>query len=119
MVSKSSRAQDGLPLSPAASLQGDAAQEADKADDVDVAVSVAEKVRVEVDTARIAREAQRDAQRQVDAAMREAQREIERAQRELIREQARTQRMEVVKSEPVAPKITVENLPRKRRARLQ
>jgi DUF4097 and DUF4098 domain-containing protein YvlB len=85
-----SRAQDGLPLSPAASIQGEAADEADKADDVDVAVTVAEKVRVQIDTEKIAREAQRDAQRQVDAAMRESEREIERAQREMIREHART-----------------------------
>jgi DUF4097 and DUF4098 domain-containing protein YvlB len=85
-----SRAQDGLPLSPAASIQGEAAEEAEQADDIDVAVTVAEKVRVQVDTERIARQAQRDAQRQVDAAMRESQREIERAQREMIREHART-----------------------------
>ena len=85
-----SRAQDGLPLSPAASVQGDAAQDGDKDVDVNVAVDVAENVRVQVDTERIARQAQRDAQRQVDAAMRESQREIERAQREMVREQART-----------------------------
>ncbi len=85
-----SRAQDGLPLSPAASIQGEAAEEANEAGDVDVAVTVAEKVRVQIDTERIARQAQRDAQRQVDAAMRESEREIERAQREMIREHART-----------------------------
>jgi len=90
------RAQDGLPLSPAASIQGDAAQEAEKADDVDVAVNVAEKVRVQIDTERIARQAQRDAQRQVDVAMREAQRELERAQRDVTREQARQQRVDRV-----------------------
>src|SRR6185369_4110696 len=89
-----SRAQDGLPLSPAASLQGEseAADEAEKAGDVDVAVTVAEKVRVQIDTERIARQAQRDAQRQVDAAMRDAQREMERAQREVEREQSRVER---------------------------
>jgi len=93
-----SRAQDGLPLSPAASLQGEAeaAEEAEKADDVDVAVTVAEKVRVQIDTERIARQAQRDAQRQVDIAMREAQREVERAQREMEREQARVERAQRV-----------------------
>lgn len=91
-----SRAQDGLPLSPAVSIQGDAAQDGDKDVDVDVAVNVAEKVRVQIETEKMAREAQRDAQRQVNAAMREAQREIERAQREMIREQARTQRVEVM-----------------------
>src|SRR4030095_3921323 len=64
-----SRAQDGLPLSPAASVQGDAAAESDKAVDVNVAqgVEIAEGMRVRIDTDRIARRAQRDAQRQVDA----------------------------------------------------
>jgi DUF4097 and DUF4098 domain-containing protein YvlB len=93
-----SRAQDGLPLSPAASVQGEAeaADEAEKADDLDIAVTVNDKVRVQIDTERIARQAQRDAQRQVDAAMRESQRELERAQREMEREQARTERAQRV-----------------------
>ena len=92
---KIGHAQDGLPLSPAASLQSDKVQDAEGAAEVDVAqaVDVAEAVRVRVETTRIAQQAQREAQRQVDAAMREAQREIERAQREVIREQARAQRM--------------------------
>ena len=104
------RAQDGLPLSPAASIQGDAAEEAEKADDVDVAVNIGEKVRVQIDTERIARQAQRDAQRQVDAAMRESQREIERAQREMIREKARQDRMVSVTTKTrtidYSPKVT-------------
>jgi len=88
-------AQDGLPLSPAASLQGDA-KESDDIVEVNIpAIEVAERVKVQVDTTRIAREAQREAQKQVDAAMREAQREMERAQREMEREQARTQRVAV------------------------
>jgi DUF4097 and DUF4098 domain-containing protein YvlB len=91
-----SRAQDGLPLSPAASLQGEAGEDDDKDVDVDVAVNVAEKVRVQIDTERIARQAQRDAQRQVDAAMRDAQREMERAQREVEREQTRVERAQRV-----------------------
>ena len=82
---KISHAQDGLPLSPAAALPSDQrgreTDEADVAEAVEVAVA-AETVRVRVDTARIAREAQREAQRQVDAAMRAAQRDIERAQRQ-------------------------------------
>jgi len=84
-------AQDGLPLSPAASLEGNS-KDSDRAVDVDVDVDpgdVAAKVRASVDSARIAREAQREAQRQVDAAMRQAQREMEQAQRDLAREQAR------------------------------
>jgi hypothetical protein len=44
-----------------------------------------------VDAAKI-REAQREAQRQVDMAMRDAQKEVAKAQREMAREQARTQR---------------------------
>jgi len=94
---KVTHAQDGLPLSPAASLQtGDS----DRAVDVDVDVEpgdVAETVRKSVDTARIARETQRQAQREVDAAMREAQSEIERAQRDMIRERARVQRVNVTR----------------------
>jgi DUF4097 and DUF4098 domain-containing protein YvlB len=91
-----SHAQDGLPLSPAMPVQGDAAQDSDNDGNVDVAINVNDKVRVQIDTERIARQAQRDAQRQVDAAMRESQREIERAQREMIRDQARAQRVTVM-----------------------
>lgn len=99
---KISHAQDGLPLSPAASTQSDVTiiRDGDKTFEVNVAdaVAVAENVRVRVETTRAAREAQREAQRQVDVAMRDAQREIERAQRELIREQVRA---EVSKSKGV------------------
>ena len=87
-----SRAQDGLPLSPAASVQGSSGADVDV--DVDVEVNAApvvvDSTRIRIETERVARQAQRDAQRQVDVAMRDAQREIERAQREMIREQART-----------------------------
>ena len=92
---KISHAQDGLPVSPAvsvASADGDVS-DANREIDADVARATADTVRVQIDTARIARQAQRDAQRQVDAAMREAQKDIERAQRELVREQARAQRI--------------------------
>lgn len=85
---KVTHAQDGLPVSPAAAIEGEA-KEAEPDVEVDVD-NAAERVRVQVDTARIAREAQR----QVDAAMREAQREMERAQRDLAREQ-RVQRVNV------------------------
>jgi len=85
-------AQDGLPLSPAAAIPADQrVREADEAEVADAVVGT-EAVRVRVETARIARDAQREAQRQVDAAMREAQRDIERAQREVLREQVRVQR---------------------------
>lgn len=98
---KVSHAQDGLPLSPGSSLQGKKAvhveMEADEVDDEDRAAVAAENARVRIETARVAqevRQAQREAQRQVDIAMRDAQKEIERAQRELIREQARQERQE-------------------------
>ncbi len=88
-------AQDGLPISPAAAIEGDAASDVDVDVNVnvDIPVVVAEKVRAEVESARV-RQAQREAQRQVDAGMREAQREMERAQRDLAREQ-RVQRVPV------------------------
>jgi len=89
-------AQDGLPLSPGASLEGKSKDSVEVDVDVDQAIEVGEKVRARVDTARIAR----DVQRQVDAAMREA----ERAQRDVAREQARAQRVNVSRI-----KITNEN----------
>ena len=100
---KISHAQDGLPLSPAASLQGDAApireRDVERMVDVDVsraveAAETAHALRVQVNTARAAREAQREAQQQVDRAIRDAQREIEMAQRSIERERARAERVE-------------------------
>jgi DUF4097 and DUF4098 domain-containing protein YvlB len=98
---KITHAEDGLPLSPAVSLQGDAAvRETERAvenDDSD-AVSAAEAAhaaRARIDSARAAREVQREAQRQVDQAMKESQREIEAAQRQIERERARAERIEV------------------------
>jgi DUF4097 and DUF4098 domain-containing protein YvlB len=94
-------AQDGLPLSPAASLQGEAsAREAERAVEVDISQAVAaaetaHALRMKVESARAAREAQREAQRQVDQALRDSQREIEAAQRQIERERARTERVEV------------------------
>lgn len=94
-------AQDGLPLSPAASLQGEAAiRDSERAVEVDVseAVAAAEAAhaqRMKLETARAVREAQREAQRQVDQAMRESQREIEAAQRQIERERVRVERTEL------------------------
>jgi len=93
-------APDGLPLSPAASLQSDMKTEDGDGDgvvevDVAQAVEASERVRVRVESTRVAREAQREAQKQVNVAMRGAQREIERAQRELVRERARVPRAAV------------------------
>src|SRR5215213_7959698 len=98
---KITHAQDGLPLSPAAQLQGQAAiREGERVVEVDVGQAVADAeaahaARVRVETARAAREAQREAQRQVDQAMRNAQREIEMAQRQVERERTRAERVEV------------------------
>jgi DUF4097 and DUF4098 domain-containing protein YvlB len=98
---KITHAQDGLPLSPAASLQGEASvREAERVVEVDIsqAVAAAEAAhanRARVETARQVRQAQREAQLKVDQAMRESQREIEMAQREIERERVRTERMEV------------------------
>jgi len=91
-----SHAQDGLPLSPGTSIESDA-KNSDGDVDVDVDVDVnadGPQVRTRVNTARIAREAQR----QVNQAIRESQREMERAQQQLIREQARAQRVVVRRS---------------------
>ena len=98
---KVTHAEDGLPVSPGVSLQGDAAaRDAERAVEVDVsnavaAAEAAHAARMRIDTARVARDAQREAQRQVDQAMRESQREIEAAQRQIERERARAERTEV------------------------
>jgi hypothetical protein len=91
-------------VSPAVSLGGDKekykdkdkdkdddneAMEADIQRTVEQATATAASVKVQVNTARMAREAQIEAQRQVDVAIRDAQREIERAQVEVQRENAR------------------------------
>jgi DUF4097 and DUF4098 domain-containing protein YvlB len=88
-----SHAADGLTVSPVTSIQlekekiKDEAKEALSADinrQIEQANQVAsERTAQAVDSARIAREAQR----QVDAALRDAQREIQQAQREIQREQ--------------------------------
>jgi hypothetical protein len=94
-------AQDGLPLSPGTSLQGEASdREAERVVEVDIgqavaAAETAHAMRVKVESARAAREAQREAQRQVDQALRDSQREIEAAQRQVERERARAERTEV------------------------
>lgn len=98
---KVTHAQDGLPLSPAASSLGDirVIRDGDVKVEVETAqtVEMADAARARIESARIARQAQRQAQRQVDAALREAAREVEQAQRELIRQQTREQRVAVVR----------------------
>lgn len=87
--------QDGLPVSPGASLPGDfrVIREGDVKVEVDVEAALAARERAE--STRIARQAQREAQRQVDAALRQAAREVEQAQRELMLQQARQHRVAV------------------------
>jgi hypothetical protein len=105
---KVTHADDGLPLSPGVSLQGEAAvRDSERAVEVDISQAVAaaetaHAMRTKVETARAAREAQREAQRQVDQALRDSQREIEAAQRQVEaaqrqveRERARAERTEV------------------------
>jgi DUF4097 and DUF4098 domain-containing protein YvlB len=98
---KITHAQDGLPLSPAATLQVETStRDTERNIEVDISEAVAQAeaahaFRVRVETARAAREAQRDAQRQVDQALRDSQREIEAAQRQIERERARAERTEV------------------------
>ena len=93
-----SHAQDGLPVSPALSIAPERKVIRVTEPDVDVeveisaAVEAAERTRVRIESARVAREAQREAQRQVNTALRDAQREVERAQRQLMIEQARAER---------------------------
>jgi DUF4097 and DUF4098 domain-containing protein YvlB len=102
-------AQDGRALSPATSIAGNVRTRAQAQEDVarEVEMTSAEITLERIDSARLAREtrqAQREAQRQVDVAMREAQREIEQVQRELQvrqREQARAQARVVVPRRPV------------------
>jgi DUF4097 and DUF4098 domain-containing protein YvlB len=100
---KITHAQDGLPLSPAASLQSDAGtreQDIDKIVEADVsraveAAEAAHALRVKVDSARVAREAQREARQQVDRAIRDSQLEMERAQRAIERERVNVERAQV------------------------
>lgn len=92
-------AQDGLPVSPAVSIPRVQKVITDADADVEVevevpdAIEVAERTRVRVESTRVARDAQREAQRQVNIALRDAQMEVQRAQRELAREQARVNRV--------------------------
>lgn len=96
-------AQDGRTINPATSIiidkqkikdEANQAAEEDVARSVEQATAAAEAARVSIETTRITRQAQREAQRQVDVALRDAQREVERAQREvqrdrLVREQSK------------------------------
>jgi DUF4097 and DUF4098 domain-containing protein YvlB len=92
-----SRLQDGRAVSPVTSIASTDKSREEIVDDLDreVEMTTAEITLAKIDSARLAREtrqAQREAQRQVDIALREAQKEIEQAQRELQRDQVRQQR---------------------------
>lgn len=93
---KITHAQDGRAISPATSVVTDRRQfrqelnelEADAAAQrVEQAKAVAEAARVSIETSRMTREAQLEAQRRVDAALRQALRDVERAQRAVERQQ--------------------------------
>jgi len=103
-------AQDGRTISPATSVVIDRQkirEEAQRAAEEDIerrveqAAAIGESTRAGVETVRLTRQAQREAQRQVDQALAEAQREIERAQRDLQRE-ARMQVRVLNRVRPVA-----------------
>jgi DUF4097 and DUF4098 domain-containing protein YvlB len=87
-------ADDGRTLSPVTSIAvAEKSMDATMAEDISRQVEQAMVAREKIERARVS-QAQREAQRQVDAAMRDAQREVEQAQRELQRqqrEQARAQ----------------------------
>ncbi len=95
------RLQDGRALSPVTSIAStEKSRDEMMAEDVarEVDMTTAEITLQKIESARMAREtrqAQRDAQRQVDAAMRRAQREIEQAQRDLQRQQREQLRLRV------------------------
>ena len=99
-------AQDGRTVSPAVSLGGDKQKDKDKDDDseameadiqrtVEQATATATSVKIQLKMEKVAREAQIEAQRQVDIAIRDAQRDIERAQVEVQRDNARQIRDQV------------------------
>jgi DUF4097 and DUF4098 domain-containing protein YvlB len=101
---KISHAEDGRAISPATSTVIDREKireemnrerEAEGSMRVEQAAAIAEATRASIETSRLTREAQREAQRQVNAALREAQREIEQAQREMQRKLAQDARNEV------------------------
>lgn len=101
---KISHAQDGRAISPATSVVIDRQKireelnrevEVDGTLRVEQAAAIAEAARVSIETSRLTREAQREAQLQVDAAIRQAQRDIERAQREVQLQQTQQLRNEV------------------------
>ena len=113
---KISHAQDGRAISPATSVVTDRHQfrqelnelEADAAAQrVEQAKAVAEAARVSIETSRMTREAQLEAQRRVDAALRQALRDVERAQRAVERQHQQQLRNDVKVIRKVKPVTSV------------
>lgn len=113
---KISHAQDGRAVSPATSVVIDRQKireemarsiEADRALSVEQAKAMGDAARLSVETVRLTREVQREAQRQVDAELRRAQREIEQAQRELQRQQMQQLRSDVRVLKRVRPPVGI------------
>lgn len=118
---KISHAQDGQAISPSTSVVIDRQRreetnelEADAgALRVEQAKSIAEATRASIETSRLTREAQLEAQRRVDAALRQALRDVERAQRAVERQQEQQLRNDVrviKKVKPVHPVGTAQSV---------
>src|SRR5688500_545399 len=113
---KITHAQDGRAISPATSVVTDRHQfrqelnelESDAAAlRVEQAKAVAEAARVSIETSRMTREAQLEAQRRVDAALRQALRDVERAQRVVERQHQQQLRNDVKVVRKIKPVTSV------------
>ena len=108
-----SHAQDGRAISPAMSVVIDRQKireemnRESEADAVSQAAAIAEATRANIETIHLTRQAQREAQRQVNDALRQAQREMEQAQREVQRQLAQQLRNEVRMVRRVRPGVGV------------
>src|SRR5690349_4302186 len=100
-------AQDGRSISPATSVVIDRQkirEELNSSMEEDIAVrsvqqaaAIAEATRAGIETSRLTRAAQREAQQRVDVALRQAQRDIERAQRDIVRQQSQTRDNRIIR----------------------
>lgn len=104
---KITHAQDGRTISPATSVVIDrqkireelnsSMEEDIAARSVEQAAAIAEATRAGIETSRLTRQAQREAQQRVDVALRQAHRDIERAQRDIVRQQSQMRDVRVIK----------------------
>jgi DUF4097 and DUF4098 domain-containing protein YvlB len=101
---KITHAQDGRAISPATSVVIDTDRIRERIEDLDgdaaalrveQAKAIAEAARASIETSKMTREAQLEAQRRVDAALRQALRDVERAQRLIQRQQVQQLRNDV------------------------